>query len=308
MQSDPLSNILGLVDAQSVISGELSAGGAWSVRFPPPSQIKFFGVTTGECWLIPERGGERLRLRQGDVFLLAAAAPFVLTSDPSLPPVEALSLFRRGDKSGAIGQTRDLVLLCGHVELDPHNASLLTEILPPLIHISASDGAAADLHWVLRRLVRERMEEQPGAGLAAIQLGQLLLLQILRRHLETASHIPEGWLRLLRDPRLAIVLQAMQKNPGHDWRLEDLSKLAGMSRTSFTEHFKAAAGIAPLGFLTDWRMRLAKRALSRDNTPLTELSEALGYASESAFSNAFKRVVGLSPRHFREKTVLPESA
>jgi AraC-like DNA-binding protein len=37
-----------------------------------------------------------------------------------------------------------------------------------------------------------------------------------------------------------------------------------MSRATFALHFKAAAGVGPLGYLTEWRMRLAERALSQD--------------------------------------------
>jgi len=54
-------------------------------------------------------------------------------------------------------------------------------------------------------------------------------------------------------------------------------------------------------YLTEWRMRLAERALREDATPVSELARSLGYTSESAFSNAFKRVTGTSPRGYRSK-------
>ena len=48
-------------------------------------------------------------------------------------------------------------------------------------------------------------------------------------------------------------------------------------------------------YLTEWRMRLAQRTLAEGRVPLARLAESLGYASESAFSHAFKRVTGRSP-------------
>jgi methylphosphotriester-DNA--protein-cysteine methyltransferase len=39
-------------------------------------------------------------------------------------------------------------------------------------------------------------------------------------------------------------------------------------------------------------MRLAERALREGNTPVSVLAGQLGYTSESAFSNAFKRITG----------------
>lgn len=76
-----------------------------------------------------------------------------------------------------------------------------------------------------------------------------------------------------------------------------------MSRTTFANHFKAVSGKAPLTYLTDWRMRLAERALRDESTAVALIGQSLGYSSESAFSNAFKRVTGSSPRAFRSHAV-----
>ncbi|WP_432024189.1 helix-turn-helix domain-containing protein [Streptomyces parvus] len=48
-------------------------------------------------------------------------------------------------------------------------------------------------------------------------------------------------------------------------------------------------------------MSLARDALSSDTRSISELTAATGYASEKAFSTTFRRVVGASPRHFRDK-------
>lgn len=48
-------------------------------------------------------------------------------------------------------------------------------------------------------------------------------------------------------------------------------------------------------------MNLARDALARDTLSISELAQATGYLSGSAFSTAFRRVVGLSPAHFRNQ-------
>jgi AraC-like DNA-binding protein len=48
--------------------------------------------------------------------------------------------------------------------------------------------------------------------------------------------------------------------------------------------------VAPLAYLAEWRMRLAQRILREEDISVLQLAESLGYASESAFSNAFERV------------------
>ena len=82
------------------------------------------------------------------------------------------------------------------------------------------------------------------------------------------------------------------------WRLEELARAAAMSRTSFAERFRTVAGVPPLTYLNRWRMLLAQRAL-RGDVRVGSLAFDLGYASESAFSTAFKRVVGESPLRYR---------
>lgn len=60
------------------------------------------------------------------------------------------------------------------------------------------------------------------------------------------------------------------------------------------------AGVPPLTYLCTWRMRLAQHTLRREDTPVAAIASALGYGSESAFSNAFKRTTGVAPRRYRE--------
>ncbi|MET0402826.1 MAG: AraC family transcriptional regulator, partial [Cystobacter sp.] len=83
------------------------------------------------------------------------------------------------------------------------------------------------------------------------------------------------------------------------WQVAELAKKVGMSRTRFAVHFKETTGVAPLTYLLNWRMRLAQRALRDGSISISELALSLGYAAESAFSNAFKRATGMAPTHYR---------
>jgi AraC-like DNA-binding protein len=74
-----------------------------------------------------------------------------------------------------------------------------------------------------------------------------------------------------------------------------------MSRTSFAERFRQVARVPPLTYLGQWRMTLAQRALRDDDTRIGQLAARLGYGSESAFSTAFKREVGVSPLRYRRQ-------
>jgi AraC-like DNA-binding protein len=300
MSADPLSDILDFTKAQSVFSGGFTAGGSWALRFPAPDKIKFFAVVKGNCWLRIDGVEAAVRVDTGDVVLLSARRSFVLASDLASTAIEAVGLFAGAvNKTARLGSGDDCIQIGGHVRLDAASGGILADVLPPLIHIRATSPRAAVLQWLLEQLVREQAEELPGANVASAQLAQLMFVQILRVHLQTSGPPATGWLRAATDQRLAPALRLMHSDPGKSWQLEELARAAAMSRTSFAVRFKAVAGVAPLTYLTQWRMRLAERALCQENTPVSVLAGQLGYASESAFSNAFKRITGNAPKRYR---------
>ena len=308
MECDPFSDFLQLADVRPTISGGFTAGGSWAIRFPSPEYLKFFALVKGHCWLCIEGWETPVRVEEGDVFLLTIQRPFVLAGDLDAVPLEATQLFvGKPNKSVTLGKGEDCIQIGGHVRLDPANGELLAGMLPPLIHVQAASRHASVMKWLLDQLVRERTERQPGATLVSAQLAQLLFVQILRIYLETCETLPSGWLRAASDKRLGPVMALMHKEPGRSWQLGELAKSAAMSRTSFAVHFKAVAAVAPLAYLTQWRMLLAQRALRTEGTKVAVLADHLGYNSESAFSNAFKRVTGVSPARYRNQSRIPSS-
>jgi AraC-like DNA-binding protein len=87
--------------------------------------------------------------------------------------------------------------------------------------------------------------------------------------------------------------------PGERWTVESLASAVGMSRTAFAQRFRRQVGSAPVEYLAQWRMTIARSALKHSEESLTEIAERIGYLSDTAFSIAFKRCTGLSPGRFR---------
>jgi AraC-like DNA-binding protein len=301
MSADPLSDILQLTKAESLVTGGITAGGPWAIRFPAPSSIKFFAVLKGLCWVRIDGEAEPIRFDTGDVGLITARRAFVLASDPALPAVDAMELFRcAATSTPQIGNGQDFAHIGGHVLLDDASGELLARALPPWIHVRAATRQATAFRGLLEQLVEEQGDERPGGRLASAQLAQLLFIQILRAHMQADAAKPASWLRAMCDRRVSPALSLMHDDPARDWHLEELAEACAMSRTTFTLRFKAAAGCAPLTYLAEWRISLAKQALREGTSTVAVIAEAVGYTSESAFSNAFKRMTGQSPRSYRQ--------
>lgn len=101
------------------------------------------------------------------------------------------------------------------------------------------------------------------------------------------------------DLRVARALRAMQAEPTRRFRVRELAKLAGASRATFARLFHAATGRSPIRYLTERRLEQAATLLVTTCSPLAQIAEQTGYASEFALSRAFKRHHGVAPTHFR---------
>ncbi|MFD5748055.1 helix-turn-helix transcriptional regulator [Streptomyces sp. NPDC127033] len=122
---------------------------------------------------------------------------------------------------------------------------------------------------------------------------------MLRAHAEQTDR-PAGWLGTLNDDGIGAALRALHADVAHRWTLQELAGISRMSRSAFAASFKKQVGTAPLEYLIQWRMSLARDALRRNTRSISELASATGYESESAFSTAFRRVTGSSPKQFRD--------
>ncbi|MDF1749364.1 MAG: AraC family transcriptional regulator [Alphaproteobacteria bacterium] len=81
--------------------------------------------------------------------------------------------------------------------------------------------------------------------------------------------------------------------------VNELSEIAGMSVSSFHEHFKAVTATTPLRYQKDLRLLEARQRLTSSNRPVTEIAYEVGYESPTQFSREYVRKFGLSPKRDR---------
>jgi AraC-like DNA-binding protein len=302
---DPLSDVLSLLKPRSYVAGGFDVAAPWCIQYARHPGIKCYAVMSGECWLAVEGVDEAVRLASGDCFLLPRGRPFRLASDLSLPPVEASSVYAAPTEGLIVSHNGggDCFIAGAHFVLGGDDAAILLGVLPPIVHIREEAGRAT-LRWSMERMRRELREPRPGGYLVAQHLAHMMLVEALRLHLAEGSNGGVGWLFALADRRMSAAIGAMHADPAHRWTLQALAARAGMSRTSFALTFKETVGVSPMDYLARWRMLLAGDRLVNTDEAVSVIARSLGYESESAFSTAFKRVMGRSPRqHGRGQAV-----
>ncbi|MBR8219152.1 AraC family transcriptional regulator [Burkholderia vietnamiensis] len=101
------------------------------------------------------------------------------------------------------------------------------------------------------------------------------------------------------DARLAKICRHLLESPSISADLDQVATDAGVSRRTFTRLFRAQTGVS----FAAWRQQvcmLAAIARLSDGQPVTRVAFDLGYASASAFTSAFRRILGETPSRYVE--------
>ncbi|MEZ4237709.1 MAG: AraC family transcriptional regulator [Myxococcota bacterium] len=296
MSSDPLASVIALLRPHTVLSKVIRGAGAWSVRYEAQRDPGFCLMLEGTC-LLGVDGCEPIALEAGDFVLLPAVPGFTMASDLRVPPSAGVVSDRDVWHGSATGLP-DMRQLGGYFRVDRANAQLVVGLLPSVVHVRRGAPGGLRLQRVVELIADETADERPGRELVLQRLVDVLLIEALR--VGPAPEVRErGLLSGLSDPGLARALQRIHADAAHPWTVAELGRVAGMSRATFAERFAGRVGMAPMAYVTAWRMALAKDALEREAVGLAEIAERVGFRSASAFSTAFSRHVGCSPRAFR---------
>ncbi|WP_051184120.1 AraC family transcriptional regulator [Sphingobium ummariense] len=307
---DPLSDVLSLLKPRAHVSSGFDAGGDWAVQFGDQHKmIKCYAVVSGGCWLSVEGVDDPVWLGTGDCFVLPSGRPFRLGSDLDGSAVPAIEIFPPARRGGVvtIGDGGGLSLVGSRFGVSGSHVDMLLRLLPPIIHICERPAQEA-LRWCVEQMMRELRHGQPGNALAVGHLAHLMLVQALRVPLLDVDADRRGWFFALADRQLGAALIAIHDDPARSWTLQELGAIAGMSRSTFALRFKEQLGEPAMQYVSKWRMILACEKLEQSNDPVSAVATSLGYESESAFSTAFKRLMGCSPRQHGRSSKNEQSA
>ena len=311
-------NVLRTVRLTGAAFFDVVAKAPWVAEQPGPEMIlpkilpgaehmiAYHVVTEGRCFanII---GGEPIAVKAGEVIVFTRGEPHVMSSspgmraDPFAPGV--IDAATRGQlpffiNFGGRGPT-SAKLVCGFLACDAQPFNPLLENLPPVI--KAGDPNAGWLGQLIRQAMMESVDKRAGGESVLAKLSELMFIEVVRRHLEALPPEQTGWLAGLRDPFVGKALSLLHGGPMQNWTLEELAKQVGASRSLLAERFTDLVGIPPMQYLAKWRMQIASELLTGGSAKVATVAVEIGYASEAAFSRAFKKMVGMSPSAWRRR-------
>ncbi len=306
---DVLSDILAHLGLEGSLYFTTEFNPPWGILVPSyKNVIRFHFVVRGECWVRVGKARRPVRLAPGDFILIPHGAQHALLDTATREALTLDDVLARSGYSGTgcliYGGTqtdRQTRMICGHLSFDADARHPLLNTLPDHLVVRAAEkmsGSWFDL--TLRFLAHEADAGANRIGTSAVikRLTEIIFIQVINAWL--ARERPrQGLLAALADRRLGQSLKSIHRNPQQRWTVASLAREAGMSRTVFAERFKKLSGLAPLHYLTQWRLEKARYLLTESPHSVAAIAEMIGYQSLAAFNRAFKKHTTQSPGAYK---------
>jgi AraC-like DNA-binding protein len=189
----------------------------------------------------------------------------------------------------------------GLVRIDHAASGMLMRLLPDVLKIDPwEEDAGSWLQATLQFIANEARELRPGGETVITRLADVVVIEAIRRWLNSAPDANRGWLKAARDQQIGRTVIAIHRSPAAAWTVETLAEVAGMSRSAFAARFTELVGVPAIQYLATWRMHLAHQRLVATDQPISQIAADIGYLSEPAFNKAFKRVFDAPPGQIRK--------
>ena len=285
----------------------LKPQGHWAYAYQEQDAMIGYVVLVGHM-TIQLNPHTQLQVEAGDLVLIPSGQNHSCHSSHKSHLVEALNITGLFDEKRQetieFGSTsgEPALILAIRCHIDTIMARPLLNALPDYIHIQHITGSTTP-EWLqigLHFLAVEAYQIRPGRDKILDHLVSILFIECVRDYIAQLSD-SNNWLRALAHTELANALAAIHGKPDQAWTVESLAEQCCMSRSKFATLFSSIVGETPLAYLQQYRFRLASQHLREGQLSIQQIAHRVGYSSETAFSQTFKRLFNLTPSQYRQQ-------
>lgn len=247
-------------------------------------------------------------LNTGDMILIPAGLAHSVSNQIEHKLLESLDIAPLfcGLRQDAIefgqGSNEKTLILTVRCHLNAIMARPLVNALPPYLHIknALSDSAPEWLRIGLYFVASDTQRTLAGKNKILDHLVSIMMIECVRDYIEQLQD-QNNWLNALIHPELSNALAVIHSQPHIAWTVESLAEQCCMSRSKFANLFNQVVSETPLAYLQQHRLRLASQLLKQGQLSIQQIAHQVGYSSETAFSQAFKKQFEISPSQYRNQ-------
>lgn len=325
---DALSQVLEDIHLKKTEYIYLQTQGEWAFHSPEQSALICHIVLFGELHIEFE-DSEYLHLHTGDMLIIPSGRSHkgksqsanTLLAATNLEPLftglreEAIHLGQKHSRhhqkqtnsqlknvASQKGNQRALIFTI-RSKMDSVMAMPLIHALPHYLHLKNALNAQ-EPEWLrigLYFVAEETKLKQPGRHKIMDHLVSIMLIECIRDYI-TNLNDPNNWLTALTHPELSPAFNMIHSHPDQPWTVESLAECCFMSRSKFAQLFNEVVGETPLAYLQQHRLRLASQLLRTGQLSVQQIAHRVGYNSETAFSQAFKKHFHMTPSRYRQQS------
>jgi AraC-like DNA-binding protein len=331
---DVLSDVLRVVRLSGAVFFTAKFSSPWALESPNPELLAsivmpeaecvvlFHILMEGEC-IVECPAHPAVTMEAGDVIVFPHGEPHTMRSHDGVQATPINSVFSPSARDelpqvsfGGGGSTSRFI--CGYLNCDQRFRPLVAS-LPTMLLVRSHDNYAAIeaidgggkrptavprgsgtwLGTTLKFTINEAKAARPGNAAMLGRLTELMFVEILREFMQQRPGDQGGWLAGLSDPHVGTALRLLHADPTRNWTVEALARESAVSRSVLAGRFTSLVGEAPMRYLANWRMQLARQMLREGAQSVQQVATRVGYESEAAFNRAFKRATGSPPATWR---------
>lgn len=304
---DILSDILNHLNLETSLYFRTDLSAPWGVQVPSYRNVARFHIALTGTFFVELEGESPIEVSSGDIVLIPHGRSHIIKSALDSPVIALDDVLRLGThQPGQFlqygeGEGERTQLVCGHFSFEEESLHPLPKSLPGLLHVEKSDSSHQS--WMASSLDfidLESKNSEPGSSAVVNKLSEIILIQAIRHYMrENRSNTL--FLAALSDKYIRRSIEEIHAAPATKWKLEDLARSAGLSRTIYAERFQKLTGTTPMHYVTSWRMERARRLLQASEPSVDQIAELVGYSATEAFQRRFKKLVGITPSAYRRK-------
>jgi AraC family transcriptional regulator, alkane utilization regulator len=307
LKMDALSQVFEDIHLKNTEYLYLQAQGTWAFELSHQTAMITYILLYGEAFLYFQNG-EKLHLKTGDMAIIPSGMKHQVFShaEQTLLDIKNIDHLFKGLRDDEIilgdedKKSEKSLIFSIRSQMDSIMGGPLVQALPTYIHLHNALNAQ-EPEWLrigLYFVADETKTNRPGRHKIMDHVVSIMLIECVRDYISTLSD-QKNWLNALTHPELSLALSAIHSHPEKNWTVESLAECCFMSRSKFAHIFQSVVNETPLAYLQKHRLRLASQLLRISQLSVQQIAHKVGYSSESAFSQAFKKHFLCSPSQYR---------